>query len=323
MQLLRRMLGGGGERVDMLSGLQRLHREYGNVVLQDAGLIQMINLYGPDANRFVLLDRDRIFSAKQPWNSIMGRIFPNGLLLRDGEEHRHHRKVMQEAFTRPALRQYLEHMNPMIERGTSGWYAEPKPFRAYKAFKELTLEIAASTFIGADLGPEVQRVNRVFENLVAASMSRLRLPIPGLEFHKGLKGRKFMIDYFTRMVAEKRASGSGLDMLSRLCRAKGDEGDGFGNQEIIDHMIFLMMAAHDTTTSTLSSMTYELARNRHWQTRIREDPTLHTPALHLRVRIRRLPDPEGRDGCHLPDPHPPHDRVVGRPPALRSGALLT
>ncbi len=271
MQLLRRLLGGGGERVDMLSGLQRLHREYGNVVLQDAGPIQMVNLYGPDANRFVLLDRDRIFSAKKPWTSIMGRIFPNGLLLRDGEEHRHHRKVMQEAFTRPALRQYLEHMNPMVERGTSTWYAGRKPFLAYEAFKELTLDIAASIFIGADLGPEVRRVNQVFENLVAASMSRIRLPIPGLEFYKGLKGREFMIDYFTRMVEEKRAIGSGLDMLSRLCRAEGEGGDGLDNQEIIDHMIFLMMAAHDTTTSTLSSMTYELARNRQWQERIREE----------------------------------------------------
>ena len=47
----------------------------------------------------------------------MGRIFPNGLLLRDGDEHKHHRKIMHEAFTRPALREYVERMNPMIARG--------------------------------------------------------------------------------------------------------------------------------------------------------------------------------------------------------------
>jgi cytochrome P450 len=32
-----------------------------------------------------------------------------------------------------------------------------------------------------------------------------------------------------------------------------------------------MMAAHDTTTSTLTSMTYELARHPEWQDRIREE----------------------------------------------------
>jgi len=36
-------------------------------------------------------------------------------------------------------------------------------------------------------------------------------------------------------------------------------------------MIFLMMAAHDTTTSTLTSMTYELARHSEWQERVREE----------------------------------------------------
>ena len=60
----------------------------------------MVNLFGPDANRLVLLDRDGIFSARKPWIAIMGRIFPNGLLLRDGAEHKHHRKIMHEAFKR-------------------------------------------------------------------------------------------------------------------------------------------------------------------------------------------------------------------------------
>ena len=33
-------------------------------------------------------------------------------------------------------------------------------------------------------------------------------------------------------------------------------------------MIFLMMAAHDTTTSALTSMTYALARHPDWQQRL-------------------------------------------------------
>jgi len=36
-------------------------------------------------------------------------------------------------------------------------------------------------------------------------------------------------------------------------------------------MIFLMMAAHDTTTSTLTSMMYELARHPEWQERVRAE----------------------------------------------------
>jgi hypothetical protein len=65
-------------RTDMLTPLQRLHARHGNAVLQATPLIKMVNLFGPDANRLVLLDRDGIFSARKPWTAIMGRIFPNG-----------------------------------------------------------------------------------------------------------------------------------------------------------------------------------------------------------------------------------------------------
>ena len=81
-------------------------------MVQSVGPFKMVNLFGPDANRLVLLDRDRIFSARRPWMQIMGRIFPNGLLLRDGDDHKHHRKIMHEAFTRPALREYARAHEP-------------------------------------------------------------------------------------------------------------------------------------------------------------------------------------------------------------------
>jgi cytochrome P450 len=267
---LRAMLGGKRERIDMLSRLRRLSDDHGGVVSQDVGVMKFVNLFGPDANRFVLLDRDRIFSSRRPWTMIMGRIFPNGLLLRDGDEHKQHRKIMHEAFTRPALRQYAERMHPMISHGLSRWATQPAPFLAFPAFKELTLDIATSIFVGVELGPETQRMNRVFEDLVAASMSRLRLRIPGLEFYRGLKGRAFMVDYFGKMIGARRAVHA-TDMFSRLCHAESEDGARFIDTEIIDHMIFLMMAAHDTTTSTLSSMTYELARHRDWQERVREE----------------------------------------------------
>jgi cytochrome P450 len=60
-------------------------------------------------------------------------------------------------------------------------------------------------------------------------------------------------------------------MFGRLCRAETEEGQRLADQEIVDHMIFLMMAAHDTTTSTLTSMTYELARSPAWQERARAE----------------------------------------------------
>ncbi len=270
-RVLGRLLCRDGGRREMRSGLEQLYREYGPVVSVLSGRWRLVHLFGPDANRQVLLDRDGIFSARRPWMNIMGRIFPNGLLLRDGEEHRHHRRIVHEAFKRPVLREYVRHMHPMIRRGLDAFEAEGRPVHAFPRFKALTLDMAASIFVGADL-PEPARgqMNAAFEDMVAASMSRLRLPLPGLEFDRGLRGRRWMLERLREQLPARRA-GRAPDLFSRLCHAETEDGQVFDDTQVLDHMVFLMMAAHDTTTSSLTSLTYELARHPEWQERAREE----------------------------------------------------
>ena len=250
--------------------ITRLHERYGPVVYQHTVLVPLVSLFGPEANRFVLLDQQGVLSAKRAWDLIMGRIFPNGLLLRDADDHRHHRRIMQVAFHHTALRQYVERMNPHIAAALAGWEKSGESLVAFPAFKQLTLDLACRIFLGIELGTDVARLNQAFEATVAASMSIVRLRIPGLEFDRGLRGRAFLIDLFGSMLPAKRAA-DGADMFSRLCHAADEQGDRYGDQEIIDHLIFLMMAAHDTTTSTLTSTLYELARHPKWQERVREE----------------------------------------------------
>jgi cytochrome P450 len=252
--------------------LREQSERYGPITLMRSGWFPpLVSLFGPDANRFVLLDQEQQLSAKRAWDLIMGRIFPNGLLLRDGADHRHHRRIMQVAFHHAALREYVERMTPEIAAVVDGWEPQGGAFLAYPAFKRLTLDLACSIFLGVDLGAdETRRLNAAFEATVAASMSIVRLRIPGLEFDRGLRGREFMMDLFGALIPERRASDAS-DMFSRLCRAESDEGERYADAEIVDHLIFLMMAAHDTTTSTLSSLMYELARHPAWQDRVRAE----------------------------------------------------
>ena len=45
-------------------------------------------------------------------------------------------------------------------------------------------------------------------------------------------------------------------MLTVLCHTADDDGNRFTDTDIVNHIIFLMMAAHDTSTSTLTTMAY-------------------------------------------------------------------
>lgn len=268
--LLETLSDVGRIRQDMLGVVSDRYARYGPVVRQNQGPIRAVNLFGPDATRLMLLDRDGLFSAKGSWDLIMGRIFTNGLLLRDGEDHRVHRRLLREAFRTPALQAYLGLMNPQLARWADRLAPGGGHILAFPEVKTMALDMACRVFLGMDAGEDNTRLNRAFEDAVAASMSIIRLPIPGLEFNRGLEGRRFMTRMFGRLVKERREVG-GHDIFTRLCQAEDEDGKRLDDQEIIDHMIFLMMAAHDTTTSTLTSLLYELAANPDWQERLRDE----------------------------------------------------
>lgn len=262
---------------------QYLQQTYGNAVMQKLGKFTYIHLFGPDANRLALVNPDQIFSNKKAWDQIIGRIFPNGLMLRDGEDHRYHRRIMQAGFKNKALQRYMIEMVPQVQQDLSAWpTAGDRDFLAYPAFKQLTLDLAATIFLGMELGKEASKIGQAFETAVAASMPTVPFPFPGNLLWRGIRARRYMCKLFLEQVSGKRA-GDGSDMFSLLCQAEDENGNQYTDQEIVDHMIFLMMAAHDTTTSTLTSVTYALAKHPQWQERLREEAdTLGTQSLSYR-----------------------------------------
>ena len=64
-------------------------------------------------------------------------------------------------------------------------------------------------------------------------------------------------------IAERRArpEGPGEDILGLLMQARDEDGKGLSDRQIRDEVMTLMFAGHDTTTSTISFMFYELARH--------------------------------------------------------------
>ena len=85
-----------------------------------------------------------------------------------------------------------------------------------------------------------------------------------------MQARKVLEDYFTERVKERRKA-QGTDMLTVLCHTEDEDGNSFSDEDIVNHMIFLMMAAHDTSTSTTTTMAYNLAANPEWQERCRDE----------------------------------------------------
>jgi cytochrome P450 len=231
-----------------------------------------ITLLGPDANELVLFDQGRLFSSTHGWGTILGRLFPRGLMLLDFDEHRLHRRALSVAFKAGPMKSYLAALDAGISERVAQWRQRPGPTMFYPAMKQLTLDLAATSFLGTGIGSDVEAITRAFVDMVAASVAPIRQPWPGTQMARGVNGRARIVAYFSAQIPIRRAKG-GEDLFSQLCRATHEDGALLSTQDIIDHMSFLMMAAHDTLTSSLTSFVAALAANPKWQDRLRDEVT--------------------------------------------------
>ncbi len=254
---------------DPLGRSHQMHDDYGRVFRRQDFGGWGVSMIGPEANELVLFNKDKIFSSSLGWNPVLENLFPHGLMLMDFDEHRIHRKALSVAFKTEPMQHYLGELNGGIARGIAAWPNEPE-FKFYPAIKALTLDLAAASFLGVPWGPDAKKINKAFVDMVLASVAVVRKPLPLTAMRRGVKGREFMCEFFGREIP-KRLGQAGDDIFTQICNTTDDEGVPLSDQAIIDHMNFLMMAAHDTTTSSISSTVHFLGQYPEWQDKVRAE----------------------------------------------------
>ncbi len=255
--------------LDQEAWSQRQNARYGKVWRSNILFKWGAVFQSADAAELILLDRDKNFSNVGGWVPSLGDFFPNGLMLRDFDDHRLHRRLLQSAFKRSAVESYVTQMHPSVVSATRAWPAG-KTMRFYPHVKRLLLQQAATVFLGMPLGDESARVSAAFTALTLGTVAWVPWPVPGLAKWRALKGRAYLAGLLRGLIPARRSS-DGADMFSHLCRDASEEGERLSDDDVVDHMIFLLMAAHDTTTSALNTLVEALGRHPEWQEKLREE----------------------------------------------------
>lgn len=243
--------------------------KYGPVFRNRIGPHPSVNLIHPDAQKMLTLDPDQLFSADKGYTPTLGEFFPDGLLLRDFSDHRMHRRIMQSSFKNAMLETYMEDIHRIMRKHIAQWATAGK-VNFVQSIKAALLEIGSQVFLGMELGDDSERINQCFIDMAEGSSTPFRFKIPGTVFYRAHQGYKFTSEYFREQIPVKRA-GNGTDMFSLFCKEKKDDGSYFSDDDLVHHVNFLLFAAHDTTTSTLSTLMLELMKNPQWQQTCRDE----------------------------------------------------
>jgi hypothetical protein len=90
--------------------------------------------------------------------------------------------------------------------------------------------------------------------------------------------------YYADLLADRAARPTG-DLSTALVQARVDGEKPFTTAEMVSQMVILLSAGHETTTSLISSMVYNLLRHpEQWQA-VREDPSLIEAAIEETARF--------------------------------------
>jgi cytochrome P450 len=76
---------------------------------------------------------------------------------------------------------------------------------------------------------------------------------------------------FEEIRRRRKEAARGRDLLSLLLEATDEEGDRLSDQQVRDQVMTLLFAGHDTTTSTIAFMFYELAHHPEIAAALREE----------------------------------------------------
>lgn len=249
--------------------LHEQYTKYGPVSRISLTFQKFVLALGPEFIQQLTLDRDQSFSARMGYDAPLGDFFSGGLLTRDFAEHKFHRRIMQTAFKTDAMRTYVDLMHPIIDQQVSSWRGQDD-FHFYPNIKTLLLDIGAKVFLGMELGgKETDALNKSFLQMNDAVLSVIRKDWPGLLYHKGMNARRELEEFFISLVPQRRGT-AGDDMASFFANETDDEGNYFSEKVVGEHLIFLLLAAHDTTTSALTMSAYYLANDQALQDRLRD-----------------------------------------------------
>lgn len=252
---------------DPLAVLLPLYERYGPVFSCRLLHSRVVFMLGPAANHYVTVTHPHNFTWREGSFGDLVPLLGDGLLTIDGAYHDRARRIMMPAFHR----EQIEASIAVMSREADAALAELEPgaiVDVYAWARNLAMRIAMRALLGLDPDDGGR-------GAAAAHHFEVALGYYGIDYHlrllrgprspwrRLLRSRAVLDEIVYGEIARRRnAPDPGrLDLLSLLIAATDEDGSALTDTEVRDQVMTLMFAGHDTSTSTLSFLFWELAHH--------------------------------------------------------------
>lgn len=255
--------------LDPIRFVRACHRRYGDLfTIRVPGIGTLVYLADPDDVKTAARGDPTIFHAGEaavPLTQILGT---RSLLRLDEDEHRRSRAMMLPAFHGDSVRRQVAEMVAITAEEVARWPVG-EPFAVHPRMQRLTFEIILRTVIGVREESRLVALRAALPLMLETGSPLKLIPPPRVLLRFGLWRRRaqhraaalaLLTDEITRCRADPRLA-QRTDALAMLVRSVDGAGTPMADDELLDQLVTLLLAGHDTTATALSWTFERLVRH--------------------------------------------------------------
>lgn len=202
-----------------------------------------------------------------------------GLLTNNGKDWLKQRRLIQPGFSKAKISNLVSIMEEEIDSAFSSFEKEPE-IDLYDVFHTLAFNIVAKTLFSSDideekvkeLGKIITEVQEVFAKEVRIPLYTQVLNILGIT-DKNIRKSK-QAKHIIQSVLEKRRNSDEEknDLLDMLIHARYEDTQlPMSDEQLVDEMLILFIAGHETTANALSFIFFEISQNPETEKKLRQE----------------------------------------------------
>ncbi|MCT8339689.1 cytochrome P450 [Flavobacteriaceae bacterium TK19130] len=270
-------------------------RRHGDTFKLQIGLKSSV-VFSRDAAflQYVLQKNQRNYTKSTIQTQDLAKYVGKGLLTSEGELWKTQRKLIQPGFHKKQLATILDSMQHTIEIELQKIETD-KPFDIFPVFNDLAFQVVAkSLFSGAISQEQINRLQHITEAAQKMLVRELRQPYLNKWFRFSGTIQKYLDlveesrEMLRNIVAERKASQKREnDLLDMLLDARYEDGSGMEEAQLIDEILILFVAGHETTSNALTFTCELLARHPEVQQKLRKEVAQLSMANSLMEKIKQ------------------------------------
>lgn len=257
---------------DPVGLLREGYNKCGQIFSFRMGGRRMVVLLGPDNNRFVFQETDKLLSIRESMPFFRKMFAPDFYSFAEMEEYLRQRAVIMPRFKAAAMKQYVpvmaeETMALLHRLGDSG------EFDLIPTLGPVVMDIAAHSFMGRDFKQKLgHEFFDLFRDFSGGMEFVLPLWLPTKKMRRSQAAKRKLHRILGDWIAQRRANPvEPADFFQDMIATTYPDGTPIPDDKIINMILLLVWAGHETTAGQVSWALIDILQNPEYRETLRAE----------------------------------------------------